>query len=156
MAFASAGTVAPEATRVGNTIGRARGGQAVYARGMRNVLVALLLLAPPAALAEAPPVPPAQKPAATATFPLPEGATGDTAVKGGGGRIRTYQVARGRDAVATETRAALKKGAWEITKDEPSPSGNAIRITAKKAGKEWVARFTGDAAKTTLILTAPE
>jgi hypothetical protein len=88
-------------------------------------------------------------------FPLPADAQAPQATKGGGGRIRTYSVPRGKAAVTAETRAALKSGKWEIVKDEPSPSGNATRIQAKKGGKLWKVSFTGDDKQTVIILTVP-
>lgn len=88
-------------------------------------------------------------------FPIPKDAGAATHAKGGGGRIQTYEIPRGRDVVVAEVRKALEQGAWEIVKDEASPSGNAVRITAKKDGKVWKASFAGDARRTALILTRP-
>lgn len=120
---------------------------------VRSLVLALSLLAtaatvPSLARAEAPAV-------ADPTFPLPADAKAPAAVKGGGGKIRTYSVDRGKDAVTDEVRAALKKAKWEIVKDEPSPSGNATRIQAKQAGKLFKVSFTGDAKRTVIILTVP-
>jgi len=104
----------------------------------------------------APPSPPAESmPVVQESFPLPKDAAAPQAAKGGGGRIQTFSVPRGREAVVTEVRGLLKAGRWEIMKDEPSPSGNAIRLTVKKSGRVWKASFTGDATRTVLILTAP-
>lgn len=100
----------------------------------------------------------ADTPAAEAEvrFPLPKDATSQPDYrKGGGGRIATYDVPRGKVAVTDEVRAALKEGKWEILKDEPSPSGNATRIQAKKGGKVWKVSFTGDKDRTTIIVTLP-
>ena len=108
-------------------------------------------LAPAVVYAEAPAAPAEAEP----VFPLPKDAKAPEAVKGGGGKIRTYNVPRGKAAVADELRAALKAGAWEIVKDEASPSGNATRIQAKKAGKVWRASVTGDTARSVIILTVP-
>jgi len=103
-----------------------------------------------------PSTPPAEAPPASqASFPLPKDAAAPKAAKGGGGRIQTFSVPRGREAVVTEVRGLLQAGRWEITKDEPSPSGNAIRLTVKKSGRVWKASFTGDDQRTVLILTAP-
>lgn len=75
--------------------------------------------------------------------------------KTGASRIQIYDVPRPRAAVVTEVRAALKKDGWEITKDEPSPSGNAVRLTIKRSGKIWKASFTGDDKRAVIILTVP-
>lgn len=75
--------------------------------------------------------------------------------KSTGNRIRTYDVPRARDAVVTELRAALKAKKWEIVKDEPSPSGNAVRLTVKKSGRTWKTSITGDDTRAVIILTAP-
>lgn len=75
--------------------------------------------------------------------------------KSTGNRIRTYDVPRSREAVVTETRTALKARKWEIVKDEPSPSGNVVRLTVKNSGKTWKASFTGDDTRAVIILTAP-
>ncbi len=120
---------------------------------LRSLALALSLLTATAALpgiahAEAPVV-------AEPTFPLPADAQAPAPVKGGGGKIRTYSVNRGRIIVTDEVRAALKAGKWEIVKDEPSPSGNATRIQAKKAGTLFKVSFTGDAKRTVIILTGP-
>lgn len=92
---------------------------------------------------------------AVPVFPLPKDAQAPVAAKGGGGKIQTYNVPRGRTAVTDELRAALKKGAWEVVKDEASPSGNATRIQAKKAGKLWRVSVTGNDEKSVIILTVP-
>ncbi|MBL0214855.1 MAG: hypothetical protein IPQ07_13350 [Myxococcales bacterium] len=120
---------------------------------LRSLALALSLLTAAAAIpsiayAEAPAV-------AEPTFPLPADAKAPEAVKGGGGKIRTYSVERGKAVVTDEVRAALKAGKWEIVKDEPSPSGNATRIQAKKAGALFKVSFTGDAKRTVIILTVP-
>jgi hypothetical protein len=111
-------------------------------------LVAASAIAPHLARAEAPV-------AERAIFPIPADAKAPEATKGGGGKIRTYNVPRGKAAVTDETRAALKSGKWEIVKDEASPSGNATRIQAKKAGQLWKVSFTGDDKDTVIILTVP-
>jgi hypothetical protein len=98
-------------------------------------------------------------PVAYEAFPLPKDAVSqqDKAAKKtkSTGRIRTYDVPRGRDLVVAEARATLATGKWEIVKDEPSPSGNAVRLTVKKHGKTWKAGFTGDESRAVIILTAP-
>ena len=111
-------------------------------------------------------------PAAEVAFPLPKDATrqnseGKTTKppskepspgkgdKTGASRIQLYDVPRARAEVVTEVRAALKKDGWEITKDEPSPSGNAVRLTVKRSGKIWKASFTGDDKRAVIILTVP-
>ncbi len=111
-------------------------------------LVAAPAIAPSVARAEAPATQPA-------VFPIPADAATPAPTKGGGGKIQTYNVPRGKTAVTDETRAALKSGKWEIVKDEPSPSGNATRIQAKQAGKLWKVSFTGDDKRTVIILTSP-
>ncbi|MEO7095161.1 MAG: hypothetical protein ABI175_18010 [Polyangiales bacterium] len=111
-------------------------------------LVAASAIAPGVARAEAPVE-------ARATFPLPADAKAPAPTKGGGGKINTYNVPRGKAVVTDETRAALKSGKWEIVKDEPSPSGNATRIQAKKGGLLWKVSFTGDDKQTVIILTVP-
>lgn len=119
---------------------------------LRALVLAVALitpLLPTAARAEAPVV------AADPVFPLPKDAAAPAAVKGGGGKIQTFNVPRGRTVVTDELRAALKAQKWEIVKDEPSPSGNATRIQAKKAGKLWRVSLTGDTSRTVIILTLP-
>jgi len=119
---------------------------------LRSLAFALLLVGssvPAAVHAEAPVA------AESAAFPLPADAAAPQATKGGDGKIKTYNVPRGKTAVTEETRAALAKGKWEIVKDEPSPSGNATRIQAKKGGQLWKASFTGDDKRTVIILTVP-
>jgi hypothetical protein len=93
----------------------------------------------------------------TATFPLPKDAVAQRGAskKSPDTRIAIYDVARSRDAVVTEARGALKAGGWEVLKDEPSPSGNAVRLTVKKSGKTWKASFTGDDKQAVIIVTAP-
>ncbi len=121
---------------------------------VRSVVLALSLLAP---LALSPSVARAEAVAEVEVrFPLPSDAVApSTTTKGGGGRIKTYTVARGRKVVTDEVRASLKKGKWQILKDEPSPSGNATRIQAKQAGKLYKVSFTGDDSRTAIILTEP-
>ncbi len=111
-------------------------------------LVAGSAIVPAIARAEAPAE-------ARVSFPLPADVQAPKATKGGGGKIQTYSVPRGKAAVTAEARAALKTGKWEIVKDEPSPSGNATRIQAKKAGQMWKVSFTGDDKQTVIILTSP-
>ncbi len=96
----------------------------------------------------------------SATFPLPKDAVaqrGDDkpSKKSPDTRIAIYDVARGRDAVVTEVRAALQAGAWEVVTDVASPSGNAVRLTVKKGGKTWKASVTGDDKQAVIIVTAP-
>ncbi|MBL9016768.1 MAG: hypothetical protein JNL83_21455 [Myxococcales bacterium] len=114
--------------------------------------VALITSLAPTAHAEAPAPPVAE---ADPVFPLPKDAQAPAAVKGGGGKIQTYNVPRGRGPVVEELRGALKAGKWEIVKDEASPSGNATRIQAKKAGKLWRVSVTGDDTRAVIILTVP-
>lgn len=129
------------------------------------VFTVLLAVAPSLASAERVAPPPA-KPAPVAAapdaeFPLPKDAQAPAAVKGGGGKLATFQVPRGRDVVVGEVRKALEAGGWVITKDEAAPSGNAVRMVVRtggkggKGGKEWRASFTGDATRTVVILTRP-
>ena len=111
-------------------------------------LVAASVIVPAIARAEAPIQ-------ANLSFPLPADAKAPAPTKGGGGKIHTYSVPRGKAAVTDQTRAALKRGKWEIVKDEPSPSGNATRIQAKQGGRLWKVSFTGDDKQTVIILTSP-
>lgn len=131
---------------------------------LRALAISLSLLITGAAIVPA--AARADAPAGEVTFPLPADATrnegfregkptADKISKGGDGRIVTYNVPRGRTAVTDEVRASLKKGKWEILKDEPSPSGNATRIQAKKGGKLFKVSFTGDKDRTVIILTLP-
>ncbi|MDB4961189.1 MAG: hypothetical protein JWP01_1188 [Myxococcales bacterium] len=101
------------------------------------------------------PSPARRAPAAPDAFPFPADAEAPAPTKGSDGRIATYRVPRGREVVVAEVRAALKTGGWEITKDEPSPSGNAVRLTLKKNAATWKASFTGDSARTVIIVTSP-
>ncbi len=57
--------------------------------------------------------------------------------------------------MTAEALASLASGKWEVVKDEPSPSGTATRIQARKSGKLWKASFTGDDKQTVIILTVP-
>ena len=123
----------------------------------RNVVLALSLGS--SAAASAGPAPerrdaPAPAPAA-ASLPLPKDATAPSDAPGGGGKIQVYQVPRGRDVVVAEVRELLKAGKWTITKDDPSPSGRAIRIEVKKADTAYKVSFTGDATRTAIIVTLP-
>jgi hypothetical protein len=88
-------------------------------------------------------------------FPMPKDAEPPQPTKGSGGKVETWTVPRGRTIVTEEVRAALKKEKWAIVKDEPSPSGNATRIQAKKGGQLYKASFTGDTSQTVIILTLP-
>jgi len=88
-------------------------------------------------------------------FPVPRDAKPPTAAKGGGGRIQTYEIPRGKDAVAAEVRADLKAAGWEITSDQVSPNGGAIRLVVKKGSEVWRASLSGDATRTALIVTSP-
>lgn len=119
---------------------------------LRALVLAVALITPlvPAPVRAEAPVAEAEP-----SFPLPKDAAAPAAVKGGGGKIQTFNVPRGRVAVTDELRAALKAQKWDIVKDEPSPSGNATRIQAKKAGKLWRVSLTGDASRTVIILTLP-
>lgn len=96
------------------------------------------------------------KPAPAATsLPLPKDATAPSDAPGGGGKIQVYQVPRGRDAVVAEVRGLWKAASWTITKDDPSPSGRAIRIEVKKGDALYKVSFTGDATRTAIIVTLP-
>jgi hypothetical protein len=88
-------------------------------------------------------------------FPMPKDAEPPQPTKGSGGKVETWTVPRGKAAVLVEVRAALKKEKWAIVKDEPSPSGGATRLQVKKGGKLYKASFTGDTARTVIILTFP-
>ena len=120
-----------------------------------SLAAAVAAVAPPSiARAEAP----APEPVA---FPLPKDAspaaqpTAPGKTKAPSARIQLWNVPRAKPVVTTEVRAALRSGKWEIVKDEPSPSGTATRIQAKKDGRLWKASFTGDATRTVIILTVP-
>ncbi len=121
------------------------------------VLSIMLALSVGTALADqpVPPTKPVTPPATAEQFPLPKDAKAPSAAPGGGGRIQVYEIPRGRDAVITEMRELLKKAGWTITKDDPSPSGRAIRLEVKKTDKIYKVSFTGDATRTALILTLP-
>jgi hypothetical protein len=122
---------------------------------LRALIVALSLtsLVASPALADRPAAP-TEAPADPA-FPLPKDAKAPQTQKGGMGKIQTYDVPRGRVPVTEDLRAALKKGGWEIVKDEASPSGNATRIQAKQGGKLWKVSVTGDTTRSVIILTLP-
>jgi hypothetical protein len=129
-----------------------------YTRGV-TVLVRLAVfvtllssaLAAPAQPAQ-PAQPPQASPAQPASFPLPERATETTKpVKGSDGRIRTFLIPRSLAVVVAETRTALTKGGWKIT----ATGSTVIRLTARKDGKTWAARFTTSEAATLLVLTLP-
>jgi hypothetical protein len=92
---------------------------------------------------------------AAARLPLPKDAAAPSDAPGGGGKIQVYQVPRGRDAVVAEVRELLKAGKWTITKDDPSPSGRAIRIEVKNGDALYKVSFTGDATRTAIIVTLP-
>ena len=87
-------------------------------------------------------------------MPLPKDAKASDLAPGGD-KILVYQVPRGRDAVIAEMRELFKKGKWEIAKDDPSPSGRAIRLELKKDGLLFKVSFTGDDTKTAIIVTNP-
>lgn len=121
---------------------------------MRTLLLALTLAAAtasPAAFADHHPIDAKN----ADKFPVPADATGGESQPGGGGKILMYKVARGRDTVVTEVKAALAKGGWKIEKDTKSPSGNAVRLEVKKGDKLYKVSFTGDTSQTALILTLP-
>ena len=126
---------------------------------MRSIAIIVLLSAAPALADIAPPRPapeekkPPAKKKADAKFPLPKDASGGENAPGGGGKISVHQVPRGRDVVVAEVRELLKKDGWSITRDDSSPSGRAIRIEVKKGDTLIKASFTGDTAKTAIILT---
>jgi hypothetical protein len=138
----------------------------------RSLLAVVVAVGTIVSVAEGAPevVPYESVPAAEYPFPLPKDATRQTSEnkkqptkepapskgdKSGASRIQIYDVPRARAEVVTEVRAALKKDGWEITKDEPSPSGNAVRLTIKRSGKVWKASFTGDDKRAVIILTVP-
>lgn len=127
---------------------------------MRNLLLALAMISSSTiAYADKPAPPPELKkkeapPAPAEAFPIPKDAAAPGDAPGGGGKIKTYEVARPKDAVLTELRDALKKGGWTIAKDEASPRG-AVRLEVTKGGKTWKASVVGDAAKTVIVLTLP-
>ena len=121
-------------------------------RALALAVALITPLAPSTAWAERAEAP-AEAPAPA--FPLPKDAAAPAPVKGGGGKIRTYNVPRGRGPVTAELRAALQAGAWEIVKDEVSPRGTATRMQVRKAGKEWRVSVTGDDQRSVIILTVP-
>jgi len=126
---------------------------------MRSLALAIALFSTSAVAAptpvDAPTKPSPKNPDKAPAFPVPKDATGGDSQPGGGGKILLYQVPRGRDAVILEVRALLKTGGWTITKDDPSPSGRAIRIEVKKGDTLYKVSFTGDATHTAIILTLP-
>lgn len=124
---------------------------------IRRLVLAVLLAAPVPALADRAPEPrpaPKQPDAAGDRFPIPKDAAAPQDAPGGRGKIQTYQVPRGKDAVLAEVRGALKAGGFAIVKDETSPRG-AVRLDVEKGGRTWKASFVGDAAKTAIVLTLP-
>jgi hypothetical protein len=124
---------------------------------MRTPLLALLIFSAPAYATPEPVDTPSKVKPAEPTFPIPKDATGGDSQPGGGGKIVMYQVPRGRDAVVKEVKKALETGGWTITKDDPSPSGRAIRIEVKsKTAKLYKVSFTGDDSRTAIILTLPD
>jgi hypothetical protein len=124
---------------------------------IRRLVLAFLLAAPVPALADRAPEPkpaPKKPEAVGEAFPIPKDATAPAEAPGGRGKIQTYQVPRGKDAVIAEVRGALKAGGWTIARDETSPRG-AVRLEVKKGERTWKASFVGDAAKTAIVLTLP-
>jgi hypothetical protein len=124
---------------------------------IQRLVLAALLAAPAPALADKAPEPkpaPKKPDAAGDQFPIPKDATAPQDAPGGRGKIQTYQVPRGKDAVIAEVRAALKAGGWTIVKDETSPRG-AVRLDVKKGDRTWKASLLGDATKTAIVLTLP-
>ena len=119
-------------------------------------LTTLLALSAGSAVADkTPPAKPVSPTAAPPVFPVPKDATTPEDAPGGGGAIKVYTVPRGRDAVIAEMRTAFKDGGWTISKDDPSPSGRAIRLEVTKSDKVYKVSFTGDATKTAMIVTLP-
>jgi len=107
------------------------------------VLAALLTAAAPADSIEGP-----------HGFPLPKDAVEGGEVPGGGGKVRVYEVPRGREAAAAEERKLLAAGGWKITTDEVSPRGT-IRLTTEKKGVVIGASIAGTDKKASIILTLP-
>jgi hypothetical protein len=87
-------------------------------------------------------------------FPLPNDATEGGEVPGGGGKVRVYDVPRGRPAVAAELRKLLKLAGWKITGDEVSPKGT-VRLKCEKKGVLIAASIAGTDAASSIILTLP-
>ena len=109
---------------------------------MKALLLSLALMSVPA-FADAP------------AIPLPKYASAPSAAPGGGGAIQVYQIPRGRDLVVAEMREAFKQAGWVLSKDDSSPSGRAIRLEVKKGDKLYKVSFTGDATRTSMIVTLP-
>ena len=123
-------------------------------RTLRSIILASSLLTTTLAFADAPkPKPPAVAP--SDDLPLPKDASAPKDAPGGGGAIRFYEVPRGRDAVVAEMRELFKTNHWDVTKDDPSPSGRAVRLELTHDKKVWKVSFTGDASRTAIIVTAP-
>jgi hypothetical protein len=122
---------------------------------LRTLAISLLLSLGGTAIADKPaPAKPTAPPAAAA-LPLPKDASAPSDAPGGGGAIQMYQVPRGRDVVIAEMRDLFKAGGWAITKDDPSPSGRAVRLEVTKDKKVYKVSFTGDTTRTAIIVTLP-
>jgi hypothetical protein len=87
-------------------------------------------------------------------FPLPKDAVEGGEVPGGGGKVRVYEVPRGREAAAAEERKLLAAAGWKITSDELSPKGT-VRLTTEKKGVVIGASIAGTDKKASIILTLP-
>jgi hypothetical protein len=87
-------------------------------------------------------------------FPLPADATDEGPAPGGGGKILTYDVPRGRDIVAEDLRKLLQSDGWRLDEDELSPRGS-IRITTTKDGATFKVSIAGDGERSKIILTVP-
>ncbi len=87
-------------------------------------------------------------------FPLPKDAVEGGEVPGGGGKVRVYEVPRGRDAAAAQQRKLLAEAGWKITSDEVSPKGT-VRLTTEKKGVVIGASIAGTDKKASIILTLP-
>jgi hypothetical protein len=125
---------------------------------LRTPLLLLLTAALGATTARADKTPAPAPPAAAkadAAFPVPKDAVGPENAPGADGKIVVYQVPRGRDVVIAEVVKALEAGGWTIGKNAGSPSGRAVRLEVAKGETRYKASFTGDATRTSLILTLP-
>ncbi len=110
---------------------------------LSTLSASLLLLAAPAFAGDGP-----------SGIPLPKDAKSTGAAPGGAGKIVTYDVQRGRDAVAKELEELLRKDGWKVDSNEKSPRGS-VRMTVSKDKTVVKLSLAGDATRCAIILTLP-